>query len=186
MKKIKELLTELPHAVIYETGGNKEYLSANIFELTGYYAEEIRMNRDLFPGLINPEDYIETNFKIKNWHKNNEPGVLIIQFRFQSSNGTQVWIEDHLIGLKIGETKFMRGIMMNITFEKNKETELLQLRTIWREKPMKDETERNIVFTDIQRQLDDLTKRATERKKQVEEILVYSKEKNLPFDSIGF
>lgn len=184
MKKIKELLLELPHAVIYETGGNKEFLSTNIFELTGYYAEEIRMNRDLFPGLINPEDYIETNFKIKNWHKNNEPGVLTIQFRFQSSNGTQVWIEDHLIGLKQEDVKFMRGIMMNISSEKNKETELLQLRTIWREKKTVDENERKIIYADIQRQLDELALRAVTRKNKVEEILNYSKENNIPFDTI--
>jgi PAS domain S-box-containing protein len=179
-------LKELDNPVLYETGANKEFISSNIFELTGYYSEEMKMNRDLFPGLINPEDYIETNFRIKNWHKNNEPGVLTLQFRFQSSNGSQFWIEDHLIGLNKNGVKYMRGLMMNISEHKSKETQLLQLRTEWREKEMFDEKEREIVYQDIQRQLDELTERAKQRRKKVEVILVMAKEKDISFEQLGY
>jgi hypothetical protein len=48
--------------------------------------------------------------------------------------GTQLWIEDHLIGLNIEGVKYMRGLMINISDQKIKETQLLQLRTEWREK----------------------------------------------------
>lgn len=177
-------MSTLSNPVLYETGGEKEFISSNVFELTGYYSEEIRMNRDLFPGLINPEDYIETNFRIKNWHKNNQPGVLTLQFRFQASNGTQMWIEDHLIGVNNGGLKYMQGMMMNISDQKIKETELLQLRTEWREKEINDEKEREIVYNDIQRQLDELTQKAIERKKMVEEILNHAKNNLLSFENI--
>ncbi len=40
----------------------------------------------------------------------------------------------------------MRGLMINISDQKIKETQLLQLRTEWREKEMKDEKEREIFF----------------------------------------
>ena len=186
MNNLISLLNKLPNPVLYETGGNKEFTSPNIFELTGYYAEELRHNRDLFPGLIHPEDYIETNFKIKNWHKYNEPGLLTIQFRFQSSNGNQLWIEDHLIGLNIEGVKYMKGLMINISDQKIKETQLLQLRTEWREKEMKDEEEREIVFLDIQRQLDELSNHAKNRKEKANEILHYAKEHQISFESLNY
>ena len=184
MVNLANLLAELNNPVLYESGGNREFISSNIFELTGYYAEEMRMNRDLFPGLINPEDYIETNFKIKNWHKNNEPGILTLHFRFLSSNGLQLWVEDHLIGLEENGQKYMQGIMLNISPYKEKETELLQLRTIWREKELKDEKEREAVFTDIQRQIDDLGQVEKKRKEKVAIILNHAGENKLRFKSL--
>jgi PAS domain-containing protein len=184
MVELSTLLKKLPNPVIYETGGNKEFISSNIFELTGYYAEEMRMNRDLFPGLINPEDYIETNFKIKNWHKQNEPGILTLQFRFQAANGMHLWIEDHLIGVNIDGIKYMRGLMLNISYSKIKETELLQLRTEWREKEMLDERERELVYKDIQNQLNDLDELAKIRKSKVSEILEMARDKTISFEKI--
>lgn len=181
MVDLLKMLKELHEPVLYETGGNHEFITENIFELTGYYAAEIIMKRDLFPGLINPEDYIETNFKIKNWHKQNEAGILTLQFRIQSANGSQVWIEDHLIGSFQNDKKFMQDLMMNIDSSKNKETELLQLRTFWREKEMEDEKERESVFKDIQRQLDDIDEEAKKRKEKVTIILSHVKEKLLSF-----
>lgn len=184
MVNLANLLAELNNPVLYETGGNREFISTNIFDLTGYYAEEMRINRDLFPGLINPEDYIETNFKIKNWHKNNEPGILTLHFRFMSSNGMQLWVEDHLIGLEENGDKYMQGIMLNISPYKIRETELLQLRTIWREKEVFDERERELVYTDIQRQIDELGELEKKRKEKVAVILNHAGDKKLRFESL--
>ncbi len=36
MDNLIALLNKLPNPVLYETGGNKEFTSPNIFELTGY------------------------------------------------------------------------------------------------------------------------------------------------------
>lgn len=126
MDKINNLLQKINNPVVYETGGDNEFISANIYELTGYYSEEIILNRDLFPGLIHPEDYIETNFKIKNWHKDGEPGIVILNFRFNEANGQMIWIEDHLTNRNEMDKKYMQGLMINITDEKLEETQLLQ------------------------------------------------------------
>jgi PAS domain S-box-containing protein len=172
--------------VLYETGGNQEFISPNIFQLTGYYSEEIRINRDLFPGLINPEDYIETNYKIKNWHKQNEPGILTLNFRFMAANGTPVWIEDHLIGLAKNEFKYMQGMLLDITAQKQKETQLLQLRTEWREKDLIDDRERDSVFNDIERQLEIIEASQRIRHQKAANILNFSKENDVEFYNLDF
>ncbi len=126
MEVIIEEIKKLNHPVFYETGGNTEFISKNIFDLTGYFSEEFIVNRDLFPGLINPEDYIETNFRVKNWHKDGEKGILVMAFRLRTANGETIWFEDHLAGRKTNDKKYMQGIMIDITDVKEEETFLAQ------------------------------------------------------------
>lgn len=183
MDQFEKLLSEIGLSpVFYETGGNQEFISDNIFELTGYYSEEIKLNRDLFPGLINPEDYIETNFKIKNWHKQSEPGVLTMEFRIRSVKGKQIWLEDHLIGMKKDETKFMQGMMVNINPMKERFTALLQLRTEWNDRENADLKEKEIVFLDIQRQLNEMEKVTALRLEKIGKFLEYVKKEEISFE----
>jgi PAS domain S-box-containing protein len=183
MDQFEKLLNEIGSSLVfYETGGNQEFISENIFDLTGYYSEEIRLNRDLFPGLINPEDYIETNFKIKNWHKQSEPGVLTMEFRIRSVKGIQIWLEDHLIGMKKNDAKFMQGIMINVNPLKERFTALLQLRTEWNDREDADLKEKEIVFKDIQRQLSDMEKMAAIRHEKIGNFLEYVKKENISFE----
>ncbi len=76
--------------------------------------------------------------------------------------------------------------MINISEQKIKETQLLQLRTEWREKEMKDEKEREIVFLDIQRQLDELSHHAKNRKEKATAILHFAKENQISFESLKY
>lgn len=125
--ELTSLLEKLDFPMLYETGGGKEYISANIFSYTGIYVEEFTANRDLFPGKIHPEDYVESNHKIREWHKHNEPGVLVTEFRFKTAFGEYIWIEDYLISIQHpGASKYMAGIMINVFAEKKETLELLQ------------------------------------------------------------
>jgi len=125
--ELKKLLEEMNGPMLYETGGGNEYISPNIYTYTGIYAEEFSANRDLFPGKINAEDYVEANHKIREWHKHNEPGILVNEFRFKTSFGEFIWIEDYIMSVKPeGRPKYMAGIMIDITAEKLESIELLQ------------------------------------------------------------
>lgn len=124
---IKPLLETLRYPVLYETGGGKEYISSNIHSYTGIYVEEFSANRDLFPGKINPEDYVESNHRIKEWHKHNEPGVLVTEFRFKTAFGEYIRFEDYIASVKKeGYKKFMMGLMVDVTDEKTESIHILQ------------------------------------------------------------
>lgn len=180
MDKIIEEIKKLNHPVLYETGGNNEFISKNIFQLTGYYAEEINVNRDLFPGLINPEDYIETNFKVKNWHKQGENGTLIMSFRLRMSEGETVWIEDHLSGRIDGNIKYMQGIMINVNDEKIAETELIQLKHQITSKPIVDD----LKLSEINQKLLHIEQNKITRKNIVQRILEEMKKNNINFHQL--
>lgn len=177
MDKIIEEIKKLNQPVLYETGGNNEFISKNIFKLTGYYAEEIIVNRDLFPGLINPEDYIETNFKVKNWHKQGEKGTLIMSFRLRMAEGETIWIEDYLSGRIDGDLKYMQGIMININEEKMAETELIQLN----HQIISSNTKNEAQLNEINQKLLILEQNKKNRKNIVEGILDEMKKNNINF-----
>ncbi len=125
--QILELLKELKWPILYETGGGHEFVSANIFAKLGCYAEEVMHNRDFFPSRIHPEDYPEIDHDIRNWHKQEEPGILIQEFRVKNVEGKYVWLEDYLLEVfPEGKPKFMRGIMILTDAEKRKEIALLE------------------------------------------------------------
>ncbi|MFZ5552061.1 MAG: PAS domain-containing protein [Bacteroidota bacterium] len=162
-EKIRQLLEELSFPILYETGGGNEYISPNIYTYTGIFVEEFSANRNLFPGKINPEDYVEANHKIREWHKHNEPGVLLTEFRFKTAFGESIWMEDHILSVKKnGKGKFMTGIMMDITHEKTDLLTLLQ--KIYAEK---EESGKELQ----KKKLKQLEETREERKKQAEKLL---------------
>jgi PAS domain S-box-containing protein len=127
--RLSTLLNNLPNVVFYETGGGREFITENIFGLTGYSAEEITGTRSFFTSLIHPEDNPRLNTELKKWHRKNEPGILTYEFRIKRKDGTYIWLEDHVFEIKPerGE-KYMSGVMINIT-ERKKIAESIKKRT---------------------------------------------------------
>ena len=162
--ELQKHLEKLRNPILYETGGGIEYISPNIYYYTGIYAEEFSANRDLFPGKINPEDYVEANHKIREWHKHNEPGVVVTEFRFKTNYGEFIWMEDYLFSVKSKEKpKYMAGIMMDVTFEKMETLRLLQIKYSGKET----DDESGIV---TEEHLSDLNLQKSERKSAAEKI----------------
>jgi PAS domain S-box-containing protein len=127
--RLSTLLNNLPNVVFYETGGGREFITENIYGLTGYSAEEITGTRSFFTTLIHPEDNSRLSNELKKWHSKNEPGILTYEFRVKRKDGTYVWLEDHVFEIKPehGE-KYMSGVMINIT-ERKKIEESVRKRT---------------------------------------------------------
>jgi PAS domain S-box-containing protein len=126
--RLSSLLESLPHVVLYETGGGREYVSGNIEMLLGVPSEELTRDRMAFPALVHPEDIGEIQRRIKEWHAQGEPGVLVNQFRVRVADGSYRWIEDHIIERRPADSPpYMAGVMIDVTARKRAEEERAQL-----------------------------------------------------------
>ena len=115
----------LPDIVIYETGGGKEFVSDNVKNLLGYNQEDIIKDRKFFKNIIHPDDSSEIAAKIINWHKEENPGVLLLEFRCKRADGKYIWIEDHMIKVAgVNEPDYMSGILIDISARKAAEEKI--------------------------------------------------------------
>jgi PAS domain S-box-containing protein len=123
--RMATLLQNLPNVVIYETGSGREFISDNIYNLVGYTAEELTKDRAAFPKLIHPEDSPAMEKQLSEWHKTDEPGPIIFQFRIHHKDGRWIWVEDHMIEVKPENgKKYMTGVITDITERKQTDEEL--------------------------------------------------------------
>lgn len=123
--RLETIFRYLPNVVLYETGGNREFVSDNISALIGHTAEEIAADRTLFPSLIHPDDRPRLNQSVAQWHEAGESGALTLQFRVQHANGEWIWIEDRMVEVKApGRPKYMTGVLINISEQKQAERAL--------------------------------------------------------------
>src|SRR5678809_1211798 len=93
-RRLETLLDQLPYVILYETGGDREYISRNIEKLLGYSAEELTAERGRFPALIHPADNMVLNERLTEWAQRGRPGVFTAQFRVQKRTGEYLWLED--------------------------------------------------------------------------------------------
>ncbi|HRF65410.1 MAG TPA: PAS domain S-box protein [Ignavibacteria bacterium] len=124
--RLATLLKNLQDVVLYETGGGKEFMSENVFEMLGYNAELFN-NRDFFKTITHPGDWVAIEEKTKEWHKAGSLGVLNLEFRVRRADGTYIWVEDHMIKVKNNGDSHMAGVLINITEHKTTEGKLKQL-----------------------------------------------------------
>ncbi len=125
--RLHNLVTNLPNAVFYETGGGREFITDNFIDLLGYPPSAFTENRSLFNSIIHPEDLPVVDAQIAKWSKEGENGVLRIEFRAINSNGTYQWIEDLVSPVKSdGQRPYYAGILLDITQRKRIEEDLRQ------------------------------------------------------------
>jgi PAS domain S-box-containing protein len=126
--RLATLLSNLPDVVLYETGGGKEFYSENVIDLLGYPASKFTANPQFFNSIIHPGDYKVLEGKIKAWEAAGKPGILNTEFRCRRADGTYIWIEDHMVSVKIDEgPENMAGVLINVTEHKGTEEKLKML-----------------------------------------------------------
>ncbi len=131
-RRLSTILDNVPNIVLYETGGGREFISSNIYDLIGYTSEELTRDRTFFPSLIHPDDRERIGKLIRQWHDEGEPSVLTLQFRVKRADGKYIWIEDHMVEVKPeGEKKYMAGVMVDITDRKDAEAKILHLNRLY-------------------------------------------------------
>lgn len=128
--RLATLLTNMPDVVLYETGGDKEFISENVIELLGYPSSKFMSNKNFFNTIVHPGDLKLLDSKTRAWINAGKPGILNTEFRCRRADGTYIWIEDHMIHVKSekeGEPESMAGVLINITEHKSIEEKLKQL-----------------------------------------------------------
>jgi PAS domain S-box-containing protein len=126
--RLATLLSNLPDVVLYETGNNKEFITENVIDLLGYPANKFIEDRRFFHKIMHPGDSKDVANKVREWHKAGDEGILNTEFRVRRSDGTYIWLEDHMISIKeINGRNHMAGVLIDVNEHKKAEEKLKQL-----------------------------------------------------------
>ncbi len=124
--RLATLLKNLQDVVLYETGGGKEFMSENVYEMLGYNSEMFN-DRDFLRTITHPGDWKNIEEKTNEWSKTGSLGVLNLEFRVRKADGRYIWVEDHMIKVRNNSDSHMAGVLINITEHKTTEEKLKQL-----------------------------------------------------------
>ena len=123
--KLAAILKNLPKVVVYQSGNNKDFISENISEMTGFKPQEILKEKYFFGSVIHPEDMQNVKDSLNAWHQKNDEGILIMEFRMKRKDGTYIWIEDHMFRVADDSNgSFLSGILIDVTERKLAEQKL--------------------------------------------------------------
>ncbi|NQT65770.1 MAG: PAS domain S-box protein [FCB group bacterium] len=119
------ILDNVPNIILYETGGSKEFVSTNIYEMLGYPAKDFINDKDKFSTLIHPDDKKYIHQKYLDWEKSGKQGMLTSWFRVKKADDTYIWIEDRMLEITGKDNiKYHAGVNIDITNLKNAEEQL--------------------------------------------------------------
>jgi PAS domain S-box-containing protein len=125
--KLAAILTNLPKVVIYQSMGIKDFISDNIEDMIGYKPEEVLKDKFFFGALMPEEDRKMVRKALDEWHKNNDIGVLVMEFRLKKKSGEFVWVEDHMYRVQNEDgNSYLSGILIDITERKLVEQKVSQ------------------------------------------------------------
>jgi len=123
--KLAAILKNLPKVVVYQSGNNKDFISENISEMTGFKPQEILKEKYFFGSVIHPEDMPSVKESLNMWHQRNDEGILIMEFRMKRKDGTYIWIEDHMFRVTDESNgSYLSGILIDVTERKLAEQKL--------------------------------------------------------------
>ena len=133
-KKIEEtetrlaaILKNLPKIVVYQSGSNKEFISDNIEEMTGFTPAEVLKEKYFFGRIIHPDDMSVVKKSLAKWNKNKQVGNLNLEFRIKRKNGDYIWLEDHMFRVKSDDgTSYLSGVLIDVTERKITEQKISQ------------------------------------------------------------
>lgn len=127
--RLSSLLNNLSDIVFYESDNNGVFVSDNIEEMLGFSPKEFSEDTGFFENLMHPDDRERINSQVKSWRVKDNPGSLNFEFRVMKKDGTYIWIEDHMFGIKSESRSYWSGFMIDITGRKIAETKLKETQT---------------------------------------------------------
>jgi PAS domain S-box-containing protein len=133
-RRLDRLFEHMPHVVLYETGGGREYISDNVIELLGYPRGAFEDDRAFFPTLFHPDDREPQLQRVDVWAREGRPGVLQLEFRCRRADGDYIWLQDYMVAISPEHGQpYMSGVLVDVTARKAVEEERIrftnQLRT---------------------------------------------------------
>lgn len=125
--RLATIFNNVPNIVLFETGGEKEFVSENVLQLLGYKAQKFISDPDFFFSLIHTEDINFVQKKYNEWKKDGRKEVLNLWCRVRKADGSYIWIEDRRVGISDKQDRtFESGVRIDTTNLKNAEEELKQ------------------------------------------------------------
>jgi PAS domain S-box-containing protein len=125
--RLTAILQNLPKVVVYQSGPDKEFISENFENMTGYSTAEVLKEKYFFGNIIHPDDIPKVKHGLTDWHKRNEKGMLVMEFRLKKKDGNYIWIEDHMFKVTSnGSKSFLSGILIDVTERKLAEQKISQ------------------------------------------------------------
>jgi PAS domain S-box-containing protein len=125
--KLAAILTNLPKVVIYQSKGNKDFISDNIEDMIGYKPDEILKDKYFFSSIMPEEDKKAVKKALVEWHKGDDKGILVMDFRLKKKSGEYIWVEDHMYRVQNEEgSSYLSGILIDITERKHVEQKVSQ------------------------------------------------------------
>ena len=108
--------------VIYETGGDRDFITPNVRNLTGYSPDQLRKDPQLFWDNIHPDDLPLIRTTTNAWHLAEGPEPLTLQFRLRCADGKYKWIEDREVMIHPASgPRYLVGVMVDISEPKRSE-----------------------------------------------------------------
>ncbi len=125
--KFAAILKNLPKVVVYQSGDGRDFVSENIAEMIGYLPSDIIGEKYFFGKIMHPDDLLVVKNSLKDWHKINEEGILIMEFRLRKKTGEYIWIEDHMFKAKADDgQEYLSGVLIDVTERKLYEQRISQ------------------------------------------------------------
>ncbi|MBZ0203113.1 MAG: PAS domain S-box protein [Ignavibacteria bacterium] len=125
--KFAAVLKNLPKVVVYQSGEGRDFVSENIAEMIGYQPGDIISEKYFFGKIMHPDDLVNVKSSLQNWHKVNEEGIQIMEFRLEKKSGGYVWIEDHMFKVKADDgQEYLSGVLIDVTERKLYEQKISQ------------------------------------------------------------
>lgn len=125
--KFAAVLKNLPKVVVYQSGKGMDFVSENIAEMIGYLPGDIMNEKYFFGKIMHPDDLQKVKKSLQEWHKVNEEGVLIMEFRLMKKTGGYIWIEDHMFKVKEDDgEEYLSGVLIDVTERKLYEQKISQ------------------------------------------------------------
>ena len=123
--RLATILDNVPNIILYETGGTQEFVSANIYDMLGYPAEDFINDKNKFKSLIHPDDKEFIKQKYLDWEKEGKNGIITSWFRVKKADDSYIWIEDRMLEITGNDNvKYHAGVNIDITNLKNAEEKL--------------------------------------------------------------
>jgi PAS domain S-box-containing protein len=125
--RLSAILKNLPKVVVYQSGTDKEFISDNFENMTGYKPSEVLDQKYFFGSKIHPDDIGKVRQSLKDWHDRHEEGMLIMEFRLKKKDGSFIWIEDHMFKVTSnGDKSYLSGLLIDVTERKLAEQKISQ------------------------------------------------------------
>jgi len=94
------------------------YLNEIVLNVTGYSINELKLNRVVsFASIVHPSDYQYIVKSVFNCLKSNKTSIKI-EYRVIKKDKSIIWIEDYLEIIEDNGTKYIEGVLSDITLQK--------------------------------------------------------------------